>query len=214
MPLDDGMDRLVVLGIGGFGREVAWLARSAAPGAHIVFAVTDPAYLPREWRGPEVILLGDVGPGASFVVAVGDPAGRRAGTAACLDHGLVPATLIHPSVDLLGDNVIGAGSVLCAGVIITTDITIGEHVHLNLDTTIGHDAVLGDYVTTAPGVHVSGNVHIEEGAYLGTGAVIINGSAGEPLVIGAGAVVAAGACVTKPVEPGALVAGVPAVRKR
>ncbi len=55
---------------------------------------------------------------------------------------------------------------------------------------------------------------IERGAYIGAGASILNSSRDSPLVIGAGAVVAAGACVTRPVEAGAMVAGVPAVRKR
>ncbi|WP_084108749.1 acetyltransferase [Knoellia aerolata] len=214
MPFEDVVNQLVVLGVGGFGREVAWLAGAAVPDAEVVFAITDPRYSPPDWRGPDIVLLEDVMAGASFVVAMGDPTDRRVGTAACISLGLLPVTLIHPRIDLEGHNEIGTGSVLCAGVIITTDIKIGEYVHLNLGTTIGHDAVLGDFVTTAPGVHVSGNVRIEDGAYIGTGAVIINGSGNEPLVVGAGAVVAAGSCVTQPVEPGALVAGVPAVRKR
>jgi acetyltransferase-like isoleucine patch superfamily enzyme len=83
-----------------------------------------------------------------------------------------------------------------------------------LDCTIGHDVVVGSYSTLSPGVHVSGNVRIGGNVFIGTGACIINGRASEPLTIGDGAVVAAGACVTRSVDPGAMVAGVPAIRKR
>lgn len=109
---------------------------------------------------------------------------------------------------------IGDGVVICAGNIVTTNVNLGKHVHVNLGCTIGHQASIGDFTTLSPGVHVSGNVRIGRGVFVGTGATIINGTASEPLSIGDGAIVAAGACVTKPVESGALVAGVPAVRKR
>jgi sugar O-acyltransferase (sialic acid O-acetyltransferase NeuD family) len=68
----------------------------------------------------------------------------------------------------IGDLKLGAGNFICAGVIITTNVTIGNHVHLNLQTTIGHDSLLGDYVTTAPSVNISGNVTIGKAVYLGT----------------------------------------------
>jgi sugar O-acyltransferase (sialic acid O-acetyltransferase NeuD family) len=63
---------------------------------------------------------------------------------------------------------LGTGNFICAGVIITTNVKIGNHVHLNLQTTIGHDSVLGDFVTTAPSVNISGNVTVGKGVYLGT----------------------------------------------
>ena len=61
---------------------------------------------------------------------------------------------------------------------------------------------------------MSAHVQIGRDVFIGTGANIIHGSAKAPIVIGDGAVIAAGACVTKSVEPDALMAGVPAVRKR
>lgn len=63
---------------------------------------------------------------------------------------------------------IGVGNIICAGTIITTNVSIGNHVQLNISTTVGHDTVLSDYVTTAPDVSISGNVTIGECAYFGT----------------------------------------------
>ena len=104
----------------------------------------------------------------------------------------------------------GRGIVICAGNILTTDITIGAHVQINLGCTIGHDVELHDYATLAPGVHVSGYVTIGRRVYIGTGATIINGSAERRLVIHDDAVVGAGACVTRSVADGLTVVGVPA----
>lgn len=210
------LDHLLIIGAGGFAREVAWLARTISPDMSITFVVNREEYLTAPVDGIDVVLLDEIepSPNQGFVVGIGDPRARRDLASHCTARGLQSATLIHPAIDLSGANTIGEGSVLCSGVVITTGIRIGRHVHLNLNSTVGHDTVIGDFVTVAPGANVSGNVAIEREASIGTGASIINGVHGNPLVVGERAVVAAGACVTKPVEPDSLVAGVPAVRKR
>src|SRR5579872_4722284 len=211
--------RLLIFGAGGFGREVAWLAQQCrGERTDIAFCVDQARYLSDAVNGIPVKLLADfsddITDRLAYVVALGDPAQRARAVGLCAAMGMRPATLVHPRVEASRWIEIGAGSILCAGVIATTNIVIGAHVHINLDCTIGHDVVIGDYATLSPGVHVSGNVTIGNGAFIGTGATIINGGSDSPLSIGDGAVVAAGACVTRPVEPGAMVAGVPAVRKR
>jgi sugar O-acyltransferase (sialic acid O-acetyltransferase NeuD family) len=69
---------------------------------------------------------------------------------------------------------IGKGSIIAAGSILTTNIKIGEFVHLNLNTTVGHDSIIKDYVTTTPGVHISGETNIGNCCYFGCGSVIKN----------------------------------------
>lgn len=208
-------ERLLVFGAGGFGREVAWLAGAALPGVPVEFVVDRPEYLTGPVDGHPVSLLEEVeGEGAGYVVALGDPSARRRAVEVCEQTGLRSVAVVHPGVDLRGLNTIGTGAVLCAGAILTTGITVGEHVHVNLASTIGHDVVIGEFSTIAPGANISGHVHLGRDVYIGTGATVINGAAGDPLVIGDSVVVAAGACVTGPVEAGAMVAGVPAVRKR
>ena len=99
-------------------------------------------------------------------------------------------TLVHPLAWLGNRITLGEGTVVCAGSLLTTDLTIGRHVILNLDCTVGHDAVLEDFVTVAPSVNISGNVAIGVGCDLGTGATLIQGiSIGHWTTVGAGAVV-------------------------
>jgi sugar O-acyltransferase (sialic acid O-acetyltransferase NeuD family) len=119
-------------------------------------------------------------------------------------------TIVHPRVEHSRSVLFGQGAIICAGNILTTNITIGNHVIINLDCTIGHDVIIGDYTTLTPGIHVSGCVHIGQRVYIGTGAIINNGTQQEPLVIGDDAIVGSAACVTKSVPPGLTVVGVPA----
>ena len=85
---------------------------------------------------------------------------------------------------------IGEGCIICAGNIITVDITIGNHVILNLDCTVGHDAKIYDYVTINPSVNVSGNTVVGECCEIGTGTKIIQGKKiMNNIIVGAGATV-------------------------
>lgn len=212
-----GFRRLYIFGAGGHGRELAWLAEQSWPNqVELVFLVDNPKYLSLPINGVPVRLLDH----ESFdrvsrhVIALGDPQLRRKMADACAARGSEPAILIHPRVEMPKRIDIGSGAVICANTVLTTNVRIGQHVHLNVGCTISHDVVIEEYSTISPGVHVSGHVHIGRGVFIGTGANIINGCDGAPLVVGDGAVIAAGACVTESVEPNALMAGVPAVRKR
>jgi len=211
-----GFRRLRIFGAGGSGRETAWLAEQAwGTRVDVQFVVDDPRYLGGPVNGITVSLLAELEPAddARFVVALGDPGQRRRIVAAFLAAGHRPATLIHPRAEMSRFVDVGAGTVVCAKSSITCNVSIGDHVQINLACSVAHDVVLGDYATLSPGARVSGHVHVGCGVFIGTNACIINGTPGKPLRIGDGAMIAAGACVTKDVAPHTLVAGVPAVVK-
>lgn len=100
------------------------------------------------------------------------------------------ATLIHPTA-IISDSVsIGEGSIICAGNIVTTNIIIGKQVIVNLSSTIGHDAILHDFVTIMPSTNISGHVALEKFVIIGTGTQIIeNITVGERTIVGAGSTV-------------------------
>ena len=82
-------------------------------------------------------------------------------------------SFIHPSALLLSkDIVIGEGSFIGAGCILTTNIKMGKHAILNRGVHIGHDCNIGDYFSAMPGSIVSGNVTIYDCVYLGTNSSI------------------------------------------
>jgi sugar O-acyltransferase (sialic acid O-acetyltransferase NeuD family) len=110
---------------------------------------------------------------------------------------------LHPSV------AIGKGSIICPGVKFTVDIHLGEFVIVNLNSTIGHDVVIGDFCSLMPAVNISGNVTLGKRVFVGTGATILQG-----LTIGDGAVIGAGAVVTRDVPSYSTVMGVPATSRK
>ncbi len=209
--------QIVIYGAGGFAREVAWLVESCCEGKQpycvACFVDDDVQMQGKILNGLPVLDLATARvqyPGALAIVAVGSPTTRQLMAQKAAAIGFSFATLVHPRVERSQWIEVGQGTVICAGNILTTNITLGEHVQVNVDCTIGHNAILGDYTTLAPGVHVSGWVHFGRRVYVGTGAVIINGTKDRPLTIADDVVIGAGACVTKSVEAGLTVVGVPA----
>jgi sugar O-acyltransferase (sialic acid O-acetyltransferase NeuD family) len=141
----------------------------------------------------------------AVVVAVGDPKIKRSVVERIQHQHLYFPTLIHP-VATIGENIkAGAGCIITAGCRLTIDITLGDFVLLNLNTTVGHDVHVGAYTSIMPGVHLSGYVRVGEEVLIGTGASVL-----QHVTIGNRSVVGAGAVVNRDVESKRTVAGVPA----
>lgn len=208
---------VAIYGVGGFGREVAWLIEQCSEAGMDVepacFIDDNAAYHGSVVNALPVLSLEQASSrysGAGIAGGVGNPGVRQKLIEKAISVGFRPVKLIHPRVERSRWIEYGDGVLICAGNILTTNIVLKQHVQINLDCTIGHDVVMEDYVTLAPGVHISGCVHLGKRVYIGTGAVIINGTADAPIVIGDDAVIGAGACVTKSVPPSTTVVGVPA----
>lgn len=119
--------------------------------------------------------------------------------------------ILHKSTFVSKSSQIDEGSVLCPFVTLTSNVKIGKNFQANIYSYVAHDCIIGDNVTFAPSVKCNGNVVIEDDVYIGTGVIIHQGKANKPLRIGKGAVIAAGAVVTKSVAEGKVMFGNPAV---
>jgi len=205
---------IAIYGAGGFAREVAWLAQSCEGMYEVACFIDDNVALHGKLLNDIPIMGLDAArqqfPKATVVAGIGSPKTRQAVMEQAARAGLDFAVLIHSRVERSKWIEIGPGAVICAGNILTTNISLGCHVQINLGCTVGHDVRIGDYTTLSPGVHVSGWVWIGKRVFVGTGAVIVNGTHDAPIVIGDDAIVGAGACVTKSVPASATVVGVPA----
>lgn len=211
-------ENLVIVGAGGFGRETLDVAEAINAAASMpvwsVIGVVDDA--PTTVNLERLAARGAVYAGTTdaliarperprYVVGIGSPAVRRSIADKLDAAGLDAAILIHPAATLGQVVDVGAGTVVCAGARVTTNITLGRHVQLNPNVTVGHDTTLGDFVSMNPAASVSGDCTIEAGVLVGVGAVVLN-----QLTVGQDAVVGAGACVVKHVPTGVIVKGVPA----
>ena len=185
------MKRIGIVGAGGFAREVLWLLEDLGLSPRVgAFFESDAVWRERDLAGLPVLPLSRLEPGNwEAVIAIGSPQTRSAIRSALPTETSFP-TFIHPSVLRSRSVEIGAGTVICAGSILTCDIRIDEHVQLNLATTVGHDTHLHPFVTTAPAVNISGGCDIGQLCYIGTNACLREGlTIAAETVIGMGAVV-------------------------
>ncbi|SPA26387.1 conserved hypothetical protein [Cupriavidus taiwanensis] len=207
-----GLTPLVIYGAGGFAREVLQVAldmNSQTPRWDVQGFLVDPGYDVAEPVHGLPVMTTDtwLAPvDGELVIAIGDTSARRAiADRMHAQFGMRFATLVHPRAWVGRQVRIGEGSVICAGALITTDISIGRHVHVNLGCTIGHDAILEDFVTLNPSVNVSGNVHLCEGVMAGTGVKLI-----PHIRVGAGTVLGAGAVAVADLPADVTAVGIPA----
>jgi sugar O-acyltransferase (sialic acid O-acetyltransferase NeuD family) len=207
------MEDLVILGAGGFAREVWWVCDEANQSRHQwnIIGFIDEAPGTKDRILCDLPVLGDFGwfegriHKPAVICGVGRNVTRRRFVEKSRLLGLQFATALHPAVRMSRFVDIGEGSVVCAGTVLTTQVRIGAYVNLNLNCTIGHDAVIEDFCNLSPGVHVSGFVHLEEAVDVGTGAVILPGKR-----VGRGSTIGAGAVVAGDVPPMSVAVGVPA----
>jgi sugar O-acyltransferase (sialic acid O-acetyltransferase NeuD family) len=194
------MKDIAIFGVGGFGREVLALIKNineVIPTWNIVGFFDDGYNKGTMFNGyPNLGTVDDLNQWKSplcLVLAIGSSTIKNQVRQRISNPFIDYPTLIHPSV-WIGDKdyvEIGKGCILCAGVMITTNVTIKDFVILNLQCTVGHDTVINENVSIMPSVNISGEVNLGEGVYIGTGSKIINQiSIGNYTIVGAGAVVA------------------------
>ena len=211
--------QLVVVGAGGFGREtldvVGAINDSAQPQAFTVLGVVDDAPSDANLErllAREVTYLGGIDAWLAsemattpFAIAVGAPTVRRRLAKRFGTAGAEAITLVHPNAGVGSRCVMREGVVICAGVQISTNVTLGAHAHINPNVTIGHDTVLGAFVSVNPAATLSGECTVGSGVLIGAASVVLQG-----LTVAAESTVGAAACVVRDVPSGATVKGVPA----
>ena len=213
------MKDFVIIGSGGFGREVAEIAKTIKKekkNLNFIGFIDDNEELHGKMIN-DVPILGNLewindsydGNELFFACAVGEPSVKKKVVERALKRGYIPHSLIHPSVRMCYDVSVGEGTILCPGTIITTNITIGNHVIINQMCSIGHDAIIEDFVTINPLAAISGGVHLKEGVFIGTSASVL-----QYIEIGEWSVIGAGASVIKNQESYVVAVGVPAVVKK
>ena len=194
------MKDIIIIGAGGVGREVAFIIEEInkeMPMVNILGFIDDN----KEIHGKVIngySVLGDISYLDNYhekeekpevVIAIANYNVKK-NIVLKINNRFNFATIIHPEVSIHNTVTIGNGSIIYKGVIMTTNITIGNHVIVSPKCGIGHDSIIKDYVSLLWNVNISGNDVIEEGVLIGSAATVIQGkNVGQEAVIGAGAVV-------------------------
>ncbi len=202
--------RIVIVGAGGFGREVLQWAREAWPDQAALisgFLSDDPRRLDGFSTGVQILsAVADYLPAAGdyLILGIGVPYSRcrvAEQLAACTGRFL---TLVHPHAIVAATAEIGEGSIICPFAVISDSARLGRCVLVNYHASLGHDSAAGDYAVLSPYASLGGGASIKEEVFLG-----LHASVGPGVTVGQKSKVSANSCALAATPPHSLVYGVP-----
>ena len=208
------MKSVVIIGAGGFGREVLEIFKDRnkiSKTWNILGFIDEDKQLHRKILNGYPVLGGfdwlreHRGDNLGCVCAIGTCETRKQVIEKLRETGISYYNAIHPSVIMSEFVEMGVGVIICAGSILTVNIKIGDHVHIDTNCTVAHDAIIGNYCRLNPGVKINGNNHLGEGVYVGTGATFI-----QEVSVGDWSMIGAGAVVSKDIPEKVVAVGIPA----
>lgn len=140
----------------------------------------------------------------AYVVAVGNAKQRRV-LCERLDGQPNWATIVHPSAYVAANATLGQGCIIGPFAFVGANAALEDHVVLNTYASVGHDSLVRQYGVLSPYAVINGNVTLGEEVFLGTHATVIPG-----LTVGAGSSLSAGAVVVRDIPADSFMIGNPA----
>jgi sugar O-acyltransferase (sialic acid O-acetyltransferase NeuD family) len=212
--------RLLIVGAGGYAKEVAQIARRVDPHRDIWDSISYVAASPADVGQPRPfgtidysdadILSGTVT--ADIVIGIGDPELRSRAASRYTELPVFSfPNLIDPSVEIDHELVaLGKGNVIHRNAILTCDIVIGDFNIFNKGCIVAHDVSVGSFNNMNPAASLHGYSRLGDGCLVGAGArVLPDVSVADRTTIGAGAVL-----LRNVSDPGHVYVGVPAKKLR
>lgn len=211
--VNNKMKNLIIIGASGFGREVySWACAMQEYNIdwYINGFIDDNlnALAGYDYPIPILSTIKDYIPKTNdvFVCAIGNPNVKQA----CVDTvrnngGRIFVNIIHPTVIISKNVVLGQGVIFCPMSSVNADAWIGNFVTLNSHTSVGHDSIIGDWSQINSYCDITGNVKIGTKVFIGSNASVLPG-----LKVGDNARIGAGSIVIKNVDENLTVFGNPA----
>ena len=202
--------RILIVGAGGFGREVLQWARDAWPdqASRISgFLSDDPNRL--DGFSTDVGVVGaanDYRPGAGeyVLLGIGVPYSRRRVAEHLYSRGARFLTLVHPRSIVSSSADLGEGSIVCPFAVISDSATLGRCVLVNYHASLGHDARADDFAVLSPYATLGGAARVEDEVFLG-----LHASVGPGKRVGVRTKISANSCVLSNTPADSIVFGVP-----
>lgn len=202
--------RILIVGAGGFGREVRHWIRDAWPGLTdrvAGFLSADPRIL--DGHDCPLPVLGDPDlfepePGDAFVLAIGIPGTRRRVAESLAAHGGSFLTLVHPTAVVAPTASLGPGTIVCPAAIVSDAVVLGRHVIVNYHASLAHDCAADDYAVLSPYATLGGGARLAADVFLG-----LHASVGPGVSVGPRSKVSANSCALDDVPADSIVYGVP-----
>lgn len=208
------LPRLVIIGAGGFGREMwAWAEQSVQFEREWTLKgyIDDNIDALKNKPSPGKVLgtIKDYQPAAEdvFICAIGVPALKRRCSELIAMRGGRFTRLIHRTAVLGHEIAFAEGVILCPHSVVSANNRLGRGVAVNLHATVDHDAEVGDWSQVNCHCDLTASVIVGQEVFFGTRcSVIPHVRVGDRAYIGAGSV------VLRDVAPDTKVVGAPARR--
>lgn len=140
-----------------------------------------------------------------FAIVSGAAAARKRLFTACLEAGLHPVELTHPTATVLSGARLGPGCVIAARALIGVGATVADNSIIGMGSVLDHDCRVGIHATVGANTTIGAEAVLEECAFVGDGVTVLPNRR-----IGRNAIIISGSVITQDIPPGALAAGVPA----
>lgn len=209
--------RLIIIGGGDFGRDIAEVALSIPRVARgwvtlAGFLDDEPERSSARMQaaGLGLPILGsprrwEPAPGDRFICGIAAPKIKLELCGILASRGAIFTNVIDPTAVVSTSAKIGRGVFLWRNVFVGPCAQIGNYATVQLFSSMGHDSVVGEGTTVSAFCDVMGHAQLGRGVFLGSHASILpNAKVGDFARVGAGSVVVKGAA------SGSTVVGVPA----
>lgn len=190
------MKETVICGAGGLGREIYSLIeriKSTSPSTWNVTAFIDNAKAGESINGVKVFTedwLLDQNREINAFFGFANCKGKERLYEKLKKAGHITfPTLAAPTSIIDSSARIGEGCIIADFCFVSTDVTIGNGVLMNVGVAVGHDTVLGDFTTVMSGSNISGFVSIGKRSLVGAKSFIL-----QDISVGDDSTVAAGSC--------------------
>ncbi len=204
------MKNVIILGSGGFGREVyQWAIDSLDTDKYTIKGFVSNDETDLSIYGINKPILGNddsykIQENDLFLAAIGNVELKKKIVEEYKAKGANFLTLIHPTVKVAETAKLGEGVILCPYTLVSTNVKLGDFVMLNFYSSVGHDVKVGNYSVLSPYATVNGNTEIGEEVFMGT-----HSTAVEKIKIGDRSKISANSVAMDNVTPKTYVIGVP-----
>ena len=169
---------VVIIGAGGFAREVAALLWECFSPDEFRLK----GFLARNKQELHGFNLGAtvIGDPENYIptknermlLAIGDIDARRRTVAALRQHGARFLTMVHPTAVVAETAVIGTGTILYPFTTVSNGAVLADYVHLSLYASAGHDSHVGKFCLLSPYATLNGFAVLEDEVFMGSHSMV------------------------------------------
>ena len=204
------MYNIVIVGAGGFGREIYILAKDTFPNIkYKIKGFLDDNLRVLDDYSMDIRVISNIDSYVveeqdRFLIAIGNVDMKKNIITKLKVKGAQFLTLIHPTAIVVNTAKIGKGVIIYPYVIVSDCVQLGDFVLMNSYSSCGHDVKVGKYCILSPHATLNGFVILEDEVFLGTHTTVIPGKR-----VGYRSKISANSVVMRNVPPNKMVFGVP-----